>query len=286
MVTTKQSAKRKAVADDDVMAVPQGRGVQSVLYGIGAFAALLAIWHFSVVILDINSTLLPPVTDVVATLIESWRLLLQNARITLVEALLGFALAIGIGVPLGMAITFSRHARDTIYPVLVSSQMIPKVALAPLFLVWFGLDLAPKVAMAFLLGFFSVVVSTALGMRAVDKDMVRLFRSMGSGRISTFFRLRLPTALPSMFAGFKLAMTQALVGAIVGEFISANSGLGYYILFNNGQLRTSEVFAGLIVAALMGVLMFFGLELIERLLSPHRRRGKRTVPAGKLEPSM
>jgi NitT/TauT family transport system permease protein len=163
--------------------------------------------------------------------------------------------------------------------------MIPKVALAPLFLVWFGLGLASKVGMAFLLAFFSIVVSTALGMRAVDDDMVTLFRSMGSSRVSTFLRLRLPSALPSMFAGFKLAMTQALVGAIVGEFIAANSGLGYYILFNNGQLNIDAVFAGLIVAAAMGVVLFFTLEVLERVVSPHRRRATRPRAARLLETS-
>jgi NitT/TauT family transport system permease protein len=189
---------------------------------------------------------------------------------TALETTLGFLLAVVLGIPLGVAIVFSPRIRATVYPLLVGSQMVPKVTLAPLFLVWFGLGILSKIMIAFLVAFFPIVIATALGMQLVDPDMVRLFRSMGSTPMRTFRKLRIPMALPSIFAGCKVAITLAVVGAIVGEFIGANSGLGYYIIFQNGQLDTPAVYAAIIVVTVMGIVMYAGIELLERLVSPHR----------------
>lgn len=248
-----------------------------------AIALVLVVWEVVARATGVSPLLLPSFTDVMGTLVDSWDVLLPFAGLTLSEALLGFGLSVAIGMPLGVLIVFSRLARDTVYPLLVAAQMVPKIALAPILVVWFGLGLTSKVAIAFLIAFFPIVVSTALGMEAVDRDMVRLFRSMRAGPVRTFVKLRLPVAAPSIFAGFRLAMTHAVTGAIVGEFITANAGLGYYVLFQNGQLNTSAVFAGVILVAIMGVVLYFALEVLEMVVSPYRhRRSGRTLRAGTL----
>ncbi|MGH3681214.1 MAG: ABC transporter permease [Natronosporangium sp.] len=259
--------------------------LRRIIYSGAVLGLLLAAWEYATRATDVSPLLLPPLAEVWTTMVDQWSILLPYAWLTLGEAVLGFGLAVGIGMPLGILIVFSRPARDTVYPLLVASQMVPKIALAPILVVWFGLGLTSKVAIAFLISFFAIVVSTALGMEAVDRDMVRLFRSMRSGTVRTFVKLRLPMATPSIFAGFRLGMTHAVTGAIVGEFITANSGLGYYILHQYGQLQTAAVYAGVILIAIMGVGLYFALEVVELIVSPYRRRrrgGRRALRAGSL----
>jgi NitT/TauT family transport system permease protein len=260
-----------AVAQDPAS---RGRGrrlVGAVGYPVLALVVFLGLWEGVVRLFHVNPFILPGPGDVVQQLVTWKTTLADYSRVTAAETLLGFAAAVVIGVPLGIGIVFSRRARATVYPLLVASQTVPKVALAPVFLVWFGVGLTSKVTVAFLVAFFPIVISTALGMGSLDPDMVRLFRSMGAGPVRTFLKLRLPAALPSIFAGMKVAMTLAVVGAIVGEFVGADSGLGYFILVQTGQLRTPAVYAGLAVVTLIGIVLYFALEVLERLVSPRRR---------------
>lgn len=267
--------------DDELVDLPQSHwlwrwvkaGARQTVYPLVTLLVLLGIWDGVTRYGGVDPIVVPPPDDVFRALWNSFDVLMPFAKVTIVETLLGFGLAVGVGVPLGMIIVFSRVIRAAIYPLLVASQMVPKVALAPVFLVWFGTGIASKVMVAFLVAFFPVVISTALGMESVDRDQVRLFRSMGTPRLRMFRKLHLPSSLPSIFAGLKVAMTLAVVGALVGEFVSANSGLGYYIIFQNGQLETAEVAAAVIVVTVVGVLFYFAIEVLERLLSPHRRSG-------------
>jgi NitT/TauT family transport system permease protein len=233
-----------------------------------AVAVFALIWEALVRLLDVNSAILPAPSVIVGYIVERHAILLQYLRPTLSEILSGFGLAVGTGVPIGALIMFVPVARRALYPLLVASQMVPKVAIAPLFVVWFGVGLISKVLVAFLISFFPIVISTGVGLAAVDADMIRRFRSMGANRLRTFTKLRLPIALPSLFGGFKVAMSLAVVGAIVGEFVSANQGLGYYLLFANGQLDTVGVYAALVVLTLLGVVLYFALEVLERLIVP------------------
>jgi NitT/TauT family transport system permease protein len=242
------------------------------LYPVLAVAVVIAVWQGAVVTLGINQAVLPAPTQVLSALVGSRAALVPYSEVTLVEILVGFGLGVVIGVPLGALIVFSDPVRRAVYPLLVASQMVPKVAIAPVFVVWFGTGLPSKFLVAFLISFFPIVVSTALGMGSADPDMVRLLRSMGAGRLFIFTRLRLPAALPSIFAGLKVAMSLAVVGAIVGEFVAANSGLGYFLLFANGQLDTPAVFAGLVVLTAIGVVLYFLVEAVERLLVPAQLR--------------
>jgi NitT/TauT family transport system permease protein len=157
-----------------------------------------------------------------------------------------------------------------VLPLLVSSQAMPKVAVAPLFLVWFGFGLLPKVLIAFLIAFFPIVISTVVGLAAIEQEKIHLARSMGLGTVATFFKIRLPSALPSVFGGLKISITLAVVGAVVGEFVGGDAGLGYLLMVANGNIDTPLLFAGLIALTVQGVALYFLVELAERLAIPRQ----------------
>ncbi len=239
---------------------------------VAAFVLVLVCWELAVRAWHVNSTILPAPSRIFEDIFRDRALLLSYTIPTTIEILLGFALAVVTGIPIGVMIVFSQPLRRAFYPLLVASQMVPKVAIAPVFVVWFGVGLPSKVFVAFLISFFPIVVSTGAGLALVDPDMLRLFRSMGASALRTFMMLRLPIALPSVFAGLKVAMSLAVVGAIVGEFVAANTGLGYYLLFANGQVNTVGVYAALFVLTALGVVLYFAVELVERLTVPQGMR--------------
>jgi NitT/TauT family transport system permease protein len=183
---------------------------------------------------------------------------------------LGFVLSIAVGVPLALATFLWPAFARSVYPLLVSSQAVPKMAVAPLFIVWFGFGLLPKVLIAFLIAFFPIVISTVVGLAAIEPEKIHLARSMGLGAAATFFKIRLPNALPSIFGGLKVAITLAVVGAVVGEFIGGDAGLGYVLMSANGSMDTALLFAGLIGLTVIGVVFYLLIELAERLALPWR----------------
>lgn len=238
-------------------------------------AVILVGWDLAVRLFSIPPYLIPAPTLVVVELVSQWPMLLREALPTLYATLGGFLLSAVFGIPVAFTIATSRTVESFLYPILVFSQSIPKIAVAPLFVVWFGFGLAPKVISAFLLGFFPVVVATVLGLKSIDSDMLDLAKSMRAGPLRTFLRIRLPNALPSIFGGLKVSVTLAVVGAVVGEFVGSNSGIGYVLQIANGNFDLPLMFAALFILSLMGVLLFMALDLIERLLIPWHssRRG-------------
>src|SRR5690606_20427740 len=195
-------------------------------------------------------------------------MLLSESLFTTEATIWGFLLSIAVGVPIAMVIAYSRLVESYVYPLLVFSQSVPKVAIAPLFVVWFGFGILPKVITAFLLGFFPVVVSTVMGFKSVESDMLDLARSMGASRLQTFFKISLPAALPAIFSGLKVSVTLAVVGAVVGEFVGSNSGIGYVLQVANGNFDLPLMFAGLVLLSVIGVLLFVVVDLIERMMIP------------------
>jgi NitT/TauT family transport system permease protein len=191
--------------------------------------------------------------------------------VTLQEVILGFGLSVCVGIPLAILIVYSRLFERVAFPLMVSLQTIPKVALAPILVMWLGYGIMPKVMVAFLISFFPIVISSVVGMRSAEKEMIYLVRSMGAGEIKTFLKIRLPNALPNIFAGLKIGIGQAVVGATVGEFIAAERGLGYLQLIAQVRLDTPLLFAAVVVLSLMGVLLFQVVALIERIAIPWNR---------------
>ena len=188
---------------------------------------LVVIWDLIIRIFQIPPYLIPTPLEVIEQMWLEWPMLLSESLVTTYATLGGFALSIVFGIPIAMLIAYSKTVESYVYPLLVFSQSIPKIAIAPLFVVWFGFGIVPKIISAFLLGFFPVVVSTVMGFKSLETDMIDLARSMGASRLSMFWRISLPQALPSIFSGLKVCITLAVVGAVVGEFVGSNSGIGY-----------------------------------------------------------
>ena len=229
---------------------------------------LIALWQVAIWLFRIPPYLIPAPGKVVGQLVEQWPTLLRQAVPTTWATLGGFALSIAFGIPMALVIAYSRTVESYVYPLLVFSQSVPKIAIAPLFVVWFGFGLIPKVISAFMLGFFPVVVSTVMGFKSVDADMIDLARSMKASRLATFMRISLPQALPSIFAGLKVSVTLAVVGAVVGEFVGSNSGLGYLLQIANGTFDLPLMFAALTVLSGIGVLLFVAVDAVERWTIP------------------
>jgi NitT/TauT family transport system permease protein len=229
---------------------------------------LLVLWDIAIRVFRIPPYLVPPPLAVVKQLGTEWPMLLRETMPTLYATLGGFALSAIIGVPIAMWIAYSRLVESFVYPLLVFSQSVPKVAIAPLFVVWFGFGIVPKVIAAFLLGFFPVVVSTVQGFKSVEPDVIDLARSMGANGLRIFLKFRLPHALPAIFSGLKVSVTLAVVGAVVGEFVGSNSGIGFVLQRATGTFDLPLMFAALVVLSMMGVVLFLIVELIERWLMP------------------
>ena len=242
--------------------------LSAVAYPVLTLVGALVVWQVAVVAFAIPSYLLPAPGRVFAKMIQAGPLLVGNGLYTLQEILLGFGLSVAVGVPLALAIVSSRVCERTVYPLLVASQVVPKVAIAPLFVVWFGFGMTSKVLIAFLIAVFPVVIDMVVGLRAIELEKLYVARSMGATPWQLFWKVRLPKALPSLFAGLKVSITLAVVGAIVGEFIAADRGIGRVLLNANGNMDTELLFAGIIVLTVIGMLLFLALDLLERRLLP------------------
>jgi len=252
--------------------------ISGILYPIGVVLGVLAVWEVGARMLGVPAFLLPPPSAIGVSFIANASLLLFHGWITTAEILLGFVLSIVVGIPLALAIFLWPAFSRSILPLLVSSQAMPKVAVAPLFLVWFGFGLLPKVLIAFLIAFFPIVINTAVGLALIEPEKIYLARSMGFGATATFFKIRLPNALPAIFGGLKISITLAVVGAVVGEFVGGDAGLGYLLMVANGSMDTRLLFAGIVALTVLGVVLFLLVELAERLAIPrHIIAGDRGV---------
>lgn len=228
----------------------------------------LAVWEAGVRLLKVPSYLMPPPTSVVMVFIDEFPKLLHHGWVTTYEMLLGYAMAVAIAVPLAIGITSSHRFDRFITPQLLFFQVVPKVAIAPLFLVWFGVGTTPKVLVAFLISFFPIVIDAAVGLRSMSAEMRDLARSMGASRWQVFAEFRLPTSLPYLFSGLKVAATLAVAGAVVGEFVGADKGLGYLLLVTNSNMETALMFATIVALTIIGLVFFYAVEFVEKLLIP------------------
>ena len=242
--------------------------MRNVILPLVAIAAALALWAAVVAIFSVPDYLLPSPQAVALRIAKEWPVLWKHGIYTLGSVLSGFAASIVIGVPIAFAIVLSPSIERATMPFLVMTQTIPKVAIAPILVVWLGFGLLPKIAIVFLISFFPIVVSTVVGLKSVETDMVDLVRSMGARTVKIMLRVRAPSALPQMFAGFKIAVCLAVVGAIVGEFVGSDRGLGYLLLTSTGTLDGPLVWAALLVLIGMGMALFAIVSWVERLAIP------------------
>jgi ABC-type nitrate/sulfonate/bicarbonate transport system permease component len=216
-------------------------------------------------------TLASPV-ETFKALRDDWSLLIDNAATTLIEVLLGLAIATVGGVAFAVAMHMFRPLRDAAYPLLVASQAIPIVVLAPIFVLAFDYGIGPKLAIVALICFFPITVNLLDGLRSVEPELLKLMRSMGASRLRTLTSVELPSALPFLFSGLKVAATVSVIGAVFGEWAGADEGLGRLVLLGNTQLQTPRVYAGIVLLTLMAVALFALVTLTERFVCPWNRK--------------
>jgi NitT/TauT family transport system permease protein len=224
---------------------------------------IVTAWQLYVVIADPPATVLPGPLDTLEAVGTDWRTIARQTVPTLEATLIGFGAAGLLGIPLGLALVYSRVLYIATNPLLVLVNSAPKVAVAPLFIVWLGFGMKSVALMAFLVSFFPVVVSTSLGAASVAPGFIDLARSMGAGKIRTFTKIRFPHALPHIFGGLKIAISYALVGTVVGEFVASQAGLGYLIVSSNGVFNTARGIACVIWLSVLGVILFYAVRLVE-----------------------
>lgn len=242
--------------------------LRSVITPFVGILVFLAVWEAGVALYKPPAYLLPAPSIIFDTFIREFPRLAFHGWVTTYEMLLGYFLAVAVAVPLAIAITSSQRFDSFVMPTMLFFQVVPKVAIAPLFLVWFGVGALPKVLVAFLISFFPIVIDAAVGLRSMSAEMTDLARSMGASRLQVFARFRLPTSLPYLFSGLKVAATLAVAGAVVGEFVGADKGLGYLLLVTNSNMETALMFATIVALTIIGLAFFYAVELLEAFLIP------------------
>jgi ABC-type nitrate/sulfonate/bicarbonate transport system permease component len=229
---------------------------------------LLLVWEWWVRYYDVKPYLLPAPSRIWSAFLEIRGTLPHHTRVTLIESIAGLGVGIVVGVALAVVIASVPLVRRVLFPLLVVSQTIPMVALAPLLIIWFGFGLMPKVIVVALVGFFPIVVSTVEGLTNSDPEMIGLVRSMGASRFQVMRYVRIPGAMPSFFAGLKIAAAYAVTGAVVGEWVAASDGLGVVINRSRAAFRIDRVFVAITIISLASIALFGAVQLLARLASP------------------
>ena len=235
---------------------------------------VLALWQLYTAVSDVPESSLPAPTEIARAGWEHRDLLIDNTWVTVEEILIGFVLAIVLGVLLAILIRSSRTVERAVYPWLVVSQMVPVPAIAPIFVIWTGFDLRPKVMVVALVAFFPIAVNSIDGLRAADPQLLRLMRTLRASRWQQFRYARLPAALPFLFSGLKVAAALSVIGAVFGEWVGSSEGLGHLILVLNNATETATMFATIFVLSVIGIALFGLVILLERRLLPWYYEGR------------
>ena len=232
---------------------------------------VLGIWEGVVHLFEMPRYILPAPSKIVVTLFAEHAQLLKHTLVTLQEMLLGFLLAVSIGVPLAVLMFEFPTLEKAFYPYVIGSQTVPVFAIAPLLVLWFGFGITSKVIMAALIVFFAIVLNTLDGLKSTDPDTVNLLRILQATRWQILWKVRIPSALPFIFSGAKIGISISTIGAVIGEWVGAKAGLGYLMLYANGTLQVSLVFAAILCLTLLGLGLFGLMTLLERYAMPWRR---------------
>jgi putative hydroxymethylpyrimidine transport system permease protein len=245
-----------------------------VLLTVALLAAFVAVWQGVASLDSVDDLTLASPVETFDALRDDWSLLRDNAAVTLVEVLLGLAISVAAGALFAIAMHLFRPLRDAAYPLLVASQAIPIVVLAPIFVLAFDYGIGPKLAIVALICFFPITVNLLDGLRSAPPELLKLMRSLGASRLRTLRTVELPSSLPYLFSGLKIAATVSVIGAVFGEWAGADEGLGRLVLLGNNQLQTPRVYAGIVVLTVMAVALFALAALAERVACPWNREGR------------
>ena len=242
--------------------------IKNIIEPLIFFAVLLILWEILVEVIKVPSFILPPPRDLWTSFIKKLPILGNHSLITFTEAVGGFTFSLGLGVTFAIAVVYSRHLQNTIYPLIVILYAMPKSAFAPLMVIWVGYGLMSKIAIAFLVAFFPIVVNTVVGLKEVEPELLELARINRGSQFDVFKKIRLPNAIPFMFAGIKVAIVLSVTGAIVAEFVAANEGLGYLVLQANYSLDTAFALVVLLILAVLSLGLFWLVEIVQRKIAP------------------
>jgi len=251
-----------AVTDSWIRKV--GLGVMRMTPTLALTAAVIVAWELATRLLHLPTFVLPAPSVIAAELVRKQDDLFFAALVTAQEVLFGFVLSAAVGILVALVIARFDAFGRALYPLVVLFQNVPKIALAPLFILWFGYDLLPKIALIVVIAFFPVALDMLAGLQSVDPNLVTLLRSVGASRTEILRRVQVPHSLPYLMSGLKIAVTLSVIGAIVGEFAGASAGLGYLIQFASTQMETALVFAALVEVSVLGVVFFYAVEALER----------------------
>ena len=238
------------------------------VYPVATVIVILLLWELAARAGYFPRYILPSPSGIAARFSQMHAFILRESLFTVQETLLGFGLSVLIGIPLAMLLVSSHTFNRAVYPLLVASQVVPKVAVAPLFLVWFGFGLMSKVLITFLMAFFPIVIAAVVGLQSTELEKLHVARAAGASRLQLFWLVRLPHALPAIFGGMKVSITLAVVGALVGEFVAAENGVGRLLLSASGNMDTELLFAGIFALIVIGVVLFLAMEALEKLALP------------------
>ena len=240
---------------------------QIVVLPVAAAIVFLLVWQFAVTAFNVSDVILPPPSEIAAEFAINSRIMLRHLVPTAFETVLAFSLAVPLGVLLATVLTISKFARQTLYPNIILFQIIPKIAVAPLFIIWLGIGTPSRVTFAVFISFFPVLISTVTGLRSVGPELIKLCQSVGASRWKVLWKVGFPTALPFIFNGMKITITMSVIGIVVGEFIAAQRGLGFLILFASSHEQTDLCLAAIAVLCALGLALYglvAGAEILMR----------------------
>jgi len=243
------------------------------LYSLVFFIVLFCIWQWSTKYLSIPQYILPSPSDIMATAIKLKSILFGHFLVTLIEVLLGFVIGSIVGFFLAIALFSFSILYKTLYPLMVAIQSIPKTALAPLFIIWFGFGMCPKILIATLIVLFPVLVNMLKGLGSVNPELLDFMKTLHASKWQILLTIQIPASIPYLFASLKVSVGFAVVGAIIGEFVGANKGLGYIIMLSSVDLDTSRMFAALLLLSIIGLSLFTVVSIAERIILPWHIKG-------------
>lgn len=241
--------------------------IERTLYPILGVVITLALWQGICIAWKMPAAVLPTPLDVARSVVSHWHPLLTEGWITFKATMYGFVLALVLGIPIAVAVSSFRWVNLTFYPLLVALQSVPKVALAPILLVWLGTGMESKLAIAWLVAFFPIIVDTSAGLQSTPKELLELARSLRTSRWQVFSKIQFPAALPFVITGAKVAITLAVIGAVIGEFVGSSEGLGFLLLSATSQINTPLAFAALFGLSVLGMVAYLLVVLFEKLIS-------------------
>jgi len=237
-----------------------------------ATLALFAVWEAAVDILKIPAFFLPPPTAVFKAIVDYWPAIYKHSLFTLSATLVGFALAVGFGLLLGLAVGWSRAIYAGVYPLMIGFNAIPKVAVVPILALWFGIGFTPAVLTAFLISFFPIVVNVATGLATIEPELEDVLKALGASKLDIMRKVGIPRALPYFFGSLKVAITLAFVGSVISESIASNEGIGNLMLQAQAQFQVPLIFAGLLALAVEGIVMYALMAVLEARMTGWAQR--------------